>query len=256
MRRSRFLKAVSALWLIAGLALWCGSLWGLAGQEKNLDQSVKNVVEHKLQKHKILMGSNIQVVVENMTITMAGTVQTLAQREQAIKDARSVGEGYKVVSELTVARANLTAEQIAVNVIAAVNKSVFYDIFDWVGLEVTNDGVTTVKGWVYVPFHRAEFIKIAESVPGVTKVVDQLKPEVPDDFDRALRIQAARVIYTTPMFQDFARTPGPIHILAENGVITLAGTVRSLAESENIENMIRSDTGALSVVNDLEVKEK
>jgi osmotically-inducible protein OsmY len=58
------------------------------------------------------------------------------------------------------------------------------------------------------------------------------------------------------MFRDFAHQPGPIHILVENGVITLAGKVKSLQESNSLENLVRYDTGAVSVVNDLEVKEK
>lgn len=256
MKDMHFFRAMGIVSLVAGLALLGRANLAIAGQEKNLDSSVKNVVEHKLQKHKILVGSNIQVIVENMTITLTGTVQTLAQKDQAAKDAHSVGEGYQIINNLTLADANLTPQQIAESVMMGIEKSVFYDIFDLVGLEVSAEGVTTLQGWVYVPFHRAEFVKIAQAAPGVTKVVDELKPEVPDDMDRALRIQAARLIYTTPLLQDFAHQPGPIHILVQNGVITLAGTVKSLQESTSIENLIRYDTGALSVVDNLEVKQK
>ena len=58
-------------------------------QDKNLS-AIQKTVEQELQKHGLLTGKAIQVSVGNGAITLTGTVQTLAQKNQAGLDAAAV----------------------------------------------------------------------------------------------------------------------------------------------------------------------
>jgi osmotically-inducible protein OsmY len=256
MKNRDFSRALGFVLLAGALGLLGGFNFGSAQQANNQDSVIKSAVENKLQMHGILVDANVQVSVQNKVITLTGTVQTLALREQALKDASSVGKGYRIKNSLVLAKTDLTPEQIAGSVIKAIDNSDSYGIYDWVGLEVTKEGMVTLKGWVYVPQHRAEFVRIAQGTLGVTKVVDELTPVFGADSDNRLRLQTARLIYTRPVMRDFAHSTGPIHILVENSVVTLVGTVKTLGDRSSIENLVRDNSGALSVINELEVKEQ
>ena len=99
-------------------------------------------------------------------------------------------------------------------------------------------------------------MKIAQAQPGVTKVENDLRPLLVSDSDNAVRLQVARAIYTRPTGPSFARMTGPVHILAENGVVTIAGTVKSEKDIEAYESLVRLSTGGLRVINELKVKVK
>jgi osmotically-inducible protein OsmY len=224
-------------------------------QDKNLT-AIQKTVEQELQKHGLLAGNDIQVSVGNGTITLTGTVQTLAQKTQAGRDAAAVKGHFSVENNLTFAKSDLTTEQIAEGLATALEKSSFYGIFDRCGFLVDSEGVVTLMGRVYLLGHTAEYARLAEAQPGVTKVVNELRPIMPSDDDNALRLQVARLIYNRPMAASFARQTGPVHILVENRVVTLAGTVSSESDGYTYVSLVRNNTGALAIVNELRVKSK
>jgi osmotically-inducible protein OsmY len=249
-------KALGVLLLTATPALWGVFNLSLAQQDKDRDSTVKGAVENKLHKDGILVNANVQVTVQNKVITLQGTIQTLAQGEQAVLDTSSVGKGFRIENNLVLAKTDLTAEQVAQSVMKAINTSDSYGIFDWVGLEASKEGEVTLEGWVFLPLHRGDFIKIAKGTPGVTKVVDKLKSVFTLESDNRIRIQTARLIYNRPAMRDFAHSPGPIHILVDNDVVTLVGTVKTLGDRSVIENLVRNNSGARGVINELEAKEQ
>ena len=224
-------------------------------QDKDLT-AIQKSVEQVLQKHGLLAGNAIQVSVGNGTITLTGTVQTLAQKTQAGRDAAAVKGHFGVKNDLTLAKSDLTPTQVAEGLATVLEKSSFYGIFDRCGFLVDPEGGVTLMGWVYLLGHTAAYINLAEAQPGVTKVVNELRPIMPSDTDNSLRQQVARLIYNRPMAASFARQTGPIHILVENGVVTLAGTVSSESDFDTYRNLVRNNTQALAVMNELRVKSK
>jgi osmotically-inducible protein OsmY len=222
-------------------------------QDKNLS-AIQKTVEQELQKHGLLAGNAIQVGVGNGAITLTGTVQTLAQKNQAGLDAAAVKGHFSIENDITLVKSDLTPGQIAGGINMALNQGSSYGIFDRCEFLVDSEGVVTLAGWVYLRGHSADYTKIAEAQPGVTKVINQMKPVISSDVDNALRQQVAQLIYHRPMAATFARQTGPIHILVENGVVTLAGFVSSESDIKTYGNLVSNNTGALAIVNELRVK--
>jgi len=130
-----------------------------------------------------------------------------------------------------------------------------YSIWDDVNFRVVN-GAVEVTGEVNQPYKKSDLGKIVQRIPGVTSVTNELKvlPLSPND-DR-LRLQVARAIYGDAAFLRY-RTLAvpPIHIIVDNGHVTLTGVVNNALEKQ-IAGM-RASSAGLSfgpVVNKLEVE--
>jgi osmotically-inducible protein OsmY len=68
---------------------------------------------------------------------------------------------------------------------------------------------------------------------------------------------AAREIYNDPLLQGYAYDISkPIHIIVDNGRVTLMGWVGSEAEKAWAASLVEFHTDAVDVVNDLVVKSK
>jgi len=102
-----------------------------------------------------------------------------------------------------------------------------YSIWDDVGIEVSN-GTVHLTGVVTQPYKKADMDRLARNVAGAAQVQDDIRvlPLSPND-DR-LRLRIARAIYGDPTMTRYAVEPlKPIHILVENGHVTLTGMVAS-----------------------------
>jgi hyperosmotically inducible protein len=102
-----------------------------------------------------------------------------------------------------------------------------YSIWDDVGIEVSN-GTVHLTGVVTQPYKKADMDRLARNVAGAAQVQDDIRvlPLSPND-DR-LRLRIARAIYGDPTMTRYAVEPlKPIHILVENGHVTLTGIVAS-----------------------------
>ncbi len=256
MKRSAFLKTIRPVGVLAALLLIILPMAVPAQGAKTPEEAVKAKVEARLAKAKELAGVPIQIAVEGKTVTLSGTVQTLAQKEKAAKEAGSAAKGYQLVDNVAVAVTETSAQDLADKVQAAFDNSSSYGIFDYVGVITNSKGEVTLQGWSYYPWRINEFGTIAKSVPGVTKVTNEIQSELLNDSDRALGLTVARLLYHTPRMRDFGHSTGPYHIIVDNGVVKLTGTVKSEGEGAAIVQTVRSMTGARAVINALVVKGK
>jgi hyperosmotically inducible protein len=83
------------------------------------------------------------------------------------------------------------------------------------------------------PYKKKDIERIVQQVPGVESVTDQIRvlPLSPQD-DR-LRMQVARAVYGDPSLNRYAiQALPPIHIIVENGHVTLDGVVNSNLEKQ------------------------
>jgi len=246
-------KVLVSLIIVLGLA-W--PPFSAAGQEKNPAAEVKSRIEEKFKAQGLLLGNDIQVAVEGKTVTLSGTALTLAKKEEAGHVALSAAKGYKIVNNVSLADARLSAQEIAEGIMAAIEKSPSYFIFDYVGVAVTDNGVATLKGLSSYPWSATEFIKLAQSQPGVVNVKSEIQRILIMDADRTLRLQVAQLIYSHPTGPSFTRMNGPVHILVSNGIVTLGGTVDREADIDGFERLVRFNTAAINVVNGLQVRKK
>jgi osmotically-inducible protein OsmY len=231
-----FPKPFYLVGLIVAVVLTGGPLLS-AGQDKN-SEDLKSRIDEKFKQQGLLVGNAIQVTIEAKTVILSGSVRTLAVKEQAGRDAQSVAEGHKIANNLALVNPGLSPQQIAEGVMAAIDESPAYFIFDYVEVGVTIEGVVTLEGWTSSG-NATEFVKLAKSQSGVTKVESRIKRVLSMGSDRDLRDQVAQRIYA-PIVSGFSRMKGRIHILVDNGVVTLGGTVDKESDINDLAALIRS----------------
>ena len=131
----------------------------------------------------------------------------------------------------------------------------YYSIWDDVSFRVDN-GAVELSGAVNQPFKKSDIQRLVQRVPGVASVTNDLRvlPLSPND-DR-LRLQVARAIFRDPSFTRYALSAVPsIHIIVDNGHVTLTGVVATDMEKQ-IAGM-RASSAGLSfgpVTNNLQVE--
>lgn len=130
-----------------------------------------------------------------------------------------------------------------------------YSIFDNVSFLV-DEGRVELLGEVSEPYKKADLGRIAQRVPGVTSLSNELKVLPPSFMDNRLRIEVAHAIYRDPMLSRYAIEPVPsIHIIVDNGHVTLEGVVSTSME-KNVAGLRAAGAGLSfgPVVNNLHVE--
>jgi BON domain-containing protein len=132
----------------------------------------------------------------------------------------------------------------------------WYGVFDWLEGTVGPDGVVTLRGWVTRPTTKSDAEARVKEIEGVTRLNSQIKvlPLSPND-DRIRRaVYFALFGNDSPLFRYALGANPTIHIIVENGRVTLKGTVSSEAD-RNVANIkARSVPGVFEVKNDLAVE--
>ena len=100
-----------------------------------------------------------------------------------------------------------------------------FTIFDTVNLQIDGDAVK-LTGKVTMPYKRDDIERRVRQVAGVQRVDNDIEVLPVSQFDDDLRIGIAHAIYSNPAFRSFAAMANPpIHVIVENGHVTLDGVV-------------------------------
>jgi hyperosmotically inducible protein len=155
----------------------------------------------------------------------------------------------------TTSVAPVSDAEIAKRLVHEVHMYSRYTIWDNVNFRV-HDGNVELIGEVSEPFKKADLGRLAQSVPGVASVTNDLKVLPLSSRDDRLRLQVARAIYGSSTLSRYGMVPlAPIHIIVENGHVTLEGVVANEMDKQ-IAGM-RASAAGLSfgpVVNNLQVE--
>jgi hyperosmotically inducible protein len=140
--------------------------------------------------------------------------------------------------------------QILNDVASQVRQYTRFTVFDDVRASV-QDGVVTLSGKVTMPYKKDDIAERVARVSGVMAVKNDISVLPVSPFDDDLRYRIARAIYGNQAFWHYASMANPpIHIVVENGRVTLSGVVNS-----NVERMLARSLattyGAFSVKNEL-----
>ena len=150
------------------------------------------------------------------------------------------------------ARAQINDEGLGGRVATAIQRYAQFDIFDDINISVDNRAVR-LTGRVTMPIKRDEIGKRVAKVDGVRSVVNDIQVLPLSRFDDDLRIRVARAIYGNSAFWQYATmAQPPIHIVVENGHITLTGRVNNQVE-KSLAFAIAHVPGSFDVKNDLRV---
>ena len=156
--------------------------------------------------------------------------------------------------------ANQTSEAAQKRIESAVRRELvtlpFYSLFDHFAFRV--DGYTvTLMGKVSRPTLKSDAGNVVQRIEGVERVVNQIEvlPLSPND-DR-LRLALLRAIYGHSALQTLAiRAVPPIHIIVENGNVTLEGIVANEMQKNIAGIQANGVSGVFSVTNNLQVEGK
>jgi hyperosmotically inducible protein len=102
-----------------------------------------------------------------------------------------------------------------------------------------------------MPYKRTDIEKRVAKLDGVTEVQNRIEVLPVSMYDDELRVRIARAIYGNSNFWNYASMANPpIHIIVENGHVTLEGVVNN-----NVDRMLArslaSGFGTFSLKNDL-----
>lgn len=133
----------------------------------------------------------------------------------------------------------------------------YYGVFDNLAYKVDPDGTVTLLGQVSRPTLKSDAENVVKKIEGVEKVVNNLEvlPASPND-DR-IRRDTYRAIYGNEVLSQYQlRAVPPIHIIVNNGHVTLEGTVARQMEKQIAGMQANQVPGAFSVTNNLQVEEQ
>jgi hyperosmotically inducible protein len=129
-----------------------------------------------------------------------------------------------------------------------------YDVFDDLRYQVAPDGSVTLKGAVVDPTLKSDAENAVKRIEGVEKVDNQIQVLPTSPMDDRIRRATYRAIYGNPVLTQYSlRAVPPIHIIVNNGHVTLTGAVSSTMDKQVAEVQAKSVSGVFSVTNDLQV---
>lgn len=133
----------------------------------------------------------------------------------------------------------------------------YYGVFDWIEFEVLPDNTVVLRGEVTAPpdtKSRAE--DVVEDIPGVTRVINEIRVLSVSPNDERLRRALYREIYgfDSPLFRYGVGSRQAIHIIVDGGRATLKGIVDSEGDKNLAYTRARSVPGLFAVNNELIVE--
>jgi osmotically-inducible protein OsmY len=178
-------------------------------------------------------------------------VRRARTKEEAMEMALKPHD-VKSVDRLTIAAAEDDAE-IGRQVADRIRRYVLYSIYDDVNVGV-RWGVVTLTGRVTMGYKAHDLAEIASKVLGVQTVKNEIHALPLSIFDEEVRAAVASQIYRDPAFSEYAfQTSPPIHIVVENGNVSLTGAVGSEVERARAGLLARGVFGVMSVDNQLRI---
>jgi BON domain len=133
----------------------------------------------------------------------------------------------------------------------------YYNVFDNLEYRVDPGGVVTLSGQVTWPPVKSDAEHNVKKIPGVTKVIDniQVLPLLP--LDNQIRRAEYRAIFGFgPLYRYALGAVPSIHIIVDNGHVTLVGVVDNEADKNMVGIRANGVPNVFSVTNDLRVGEK
>jgi hyperosmotically inducible protein len=142
--------------------------------------------------------------------------------------------------------------RLAEDVARRIHQDLLYSLFDDVSVAVEG-GVATLSGRVTPAFKADVFARAAARVPGVLSMKNALKPLPVSMIDDGIRIAIADAMARDPVYARYTTYPSPpIHVIVENGRVTLTGVVASELERRKLELVVRGMVSVSDVQNRLQ----
>jgi len=141
------------------------------------------------------------------------------------------------------------------DIAAQILSSSDYTVFD--NVQVTLEGADAILTGSVTSAAKKENLETAVAgVAGVQAVRNELRVLLDSGAERNMRERLFRRIYEDPSFAPFAEDSNPpIHIIVEQGLVTLTGVVDTLILRMSAEAIVRTTFGVRTVRNEIRVRQ-
>ncbi len=248
-------KSMKAVILGLVLALVAGSAMRARAQTSSgsNDAQIQADVAKALDSKKF---ANVKTSVQNGVVTLSGTVEIYAEKEDADNKAhhRKNVKGVQNLIEV----AGPTVDDVTLR-----DKLAEKLIYDRVGYGTTAfnsftigvlNGVVTLGGTAYGPTDKDSAVSLVANYAGVKDIVDNIEVAPVSPMDDRIRLAEARAIYGAPQLNKYAIDPAkPIRITVVNGNVTLTGVVDNQGDKDVANIKANGVPGVFKVVNNLQV---
>ncbi len=130
----------------------------------------------------------------------------------------------------------------------------YYGVFDNLAYSV-NAGVVTLYGQVTRPTLKSDAGNVVKKIEGVTRVDNKIEVLPLSPMDDQSRRAIYRAVYSDPTLNRYAiQAVPPIHIIVDNGKVTLVGVVATEADKNVAGLRANGVAGVFSVENQLRVE--
>jgi len=250
-RIRQFLSSFLMVGLLgAGLVAQASAVTGAS--TKN-DQSIQARVNRELARKQA--SRNVQAATEDGIVTLSGTVNLVQQKLDVAKKVKKMSSVQGVRNLIEVAGKNVPDAELA----AQLDRKIYFDrigydnAFNFIDVSV-KDGVATLQGATRTDVGRDSALALANTMPGVKDVVNEIKVLPVSGFDDRIRLSALLAIYRDPVLSRYAIDPArPIRIVVDRGKLTLYGTVENTMDKQVAGIRANQVFGVFSVQNKLEV---
>lgn len=195
--------------------------------------------------------ARLTVDVTNGVVMLSGNVATLWLKEEAIRRALKVNGVQSLEADLVIARAESDAALVK-EVGNRIRSYGLYYVYDHIEGRVGN-GRVRLDGAVTEPKKSADIYERVAKVKGVQAIDNRLVVLPASREDDRLRVTIATAIYSDEAFADYSMVDPPVHVIVNNGHVTLVGFVRSQIERIKAESIARSAFGVLALDNKVEL---
>lgn len=221
------------------LVLFVLSLGTAYGTTHIPDSQVVSEIQDHLYHANVFKHGQVQVSFENGVATLKGTVDSLGAKMDAEKSARKAEDVNQVVNGIQVDTDDVGSQQIADQARHKILTYFAYTIFDNVELQ-TRGNALIVLGQVTQPYKKDDIGYYLAHIKGVVALENEIEVLPVSPYDHDLRIRIARAIYGDPYFFGYADMANPpIHIIVDNGNVTLDGVVNSEVDRSKAEEQAR-----------------
>ena len=219
------------------------------GQDSQVQADVMKALDKK-QFH------DVQASVQSGMVTLTGTVDTYADKEDADKRTHHRKNVRGVDNEIQVAAGEVDDTTLQRKLIEKVSTDrVGYGTTAFNAISVTvQNGVATLGGVAYGPVDKDSAVSTVANTKGVRDVIDNIEVAPLSNFDDQSRIAEFRAIYGFPSLNKYAIDPAkPIRITVINGNVTLNGVVDSQADKDTAGIRANGVPNVFKVTNNLQV---
>ncbi len=185
------------------------------------------------------------ITVMNGDVMIAGTVESLWLKEETIRRALKVQGVGHVLSDLMIVKAE-SDDALAMKVRDSIVHYDLFTVFDDFQGGVKN-GVVHLSGAVTEDKKLDDVLERVAKIRGVQAIDNKVTILPANQSDDRLRVAIVNAIYSNPDLSRYSMANPPVHVIVNNGHVTLIGTLLSQDEKIKALQSARFINGVLAL---------